>query len=193
MDEATCARVFDPFFTTKPDGTGLGLTVSYRIVTHHRGCLLVESAPGRGTRARMLLPLAPAPIPHASSTAKGPAAGRATRRVLLADDEAMLRAALARMLERAGYEVQAAPDGEAAVAELARDPRAFDLVVLDMRMPRLGGVAALERMRALRPDLPCVFVTGYAPEGDVVVDSARVLLKPFTHAELLRAIEAVLA
>jgi CheY-like chemotaxis protein len=199
MAPDTRARMFEPFFTTKSEGTGLGLAMVHGIVHQHRGMLHVDSRLGEGTTVRVFLPLlsderaidVSTPDPRAAE-ARG---GRET--LLVAEDEPALRKLLATTLGELGYEVVAASDGEEAARILESRRDAIALAILDVVMPRLGGVQAYERMRALAPKLKVIFTTGYAPEHAQVSSIARrrghaVLSKPFTLEELARKVRETL-
>ncbi len=180
MDDATLSRVFEPFFTTKSDGTGLGLAIVHGVVQRHEGFLRPESRPGVGTTISVYLPLAPE-----ARTASAPTAtALGLARVLVADDEPMVRSFTERMLKKLGYEVVGAVDGEDALRTFEKDPDSYGLVVLDVVMPKLKGPEALARMRAIRPNLEAIFVSGYA--GQLPPDMAKLPLlhKPFTAAQL---------
>jgi PAS domain S-box-containing protein len=175
------ARVFEPFFTTKElgRGTGLGLAVSHGIVGQAGGTLRIESRVGSGTTVLVRLPLAPAPAPGAATAATAAAVASAARpgeRLLLADDDDLVRTATRRILLRMGWTVDEARDGQEALERVAAAPRAYAAVVLDLRMPRLGGLEAARRLAALAPETPVVLVSGYAEEADGRQD---VLQKPF--------------
>jgi signal transduction histidine kinase len=183
-------RIFEPFFSTKPhsegSGAGLGLAVAYGIVRQHRGLLHCYSEPGVGTSFKIYLPLdtpaqeAPAPRPRPETRGGG-------ERVLLAEDDDAVRGAVGRVLSAAGYEVQLAGDGLAAV-ELAR-AAPFDVVILDVAMPRLGGPEALRKIRELRPDARFLLSSGYL--GEAAAAAARdarpdgLLQKPYDPDALL--------
>jgi PAS domain S-box-containing protein len=179
-------RAFEPFFTTKPlgRGTGLGLAVSHGIVTQAGGTIRLESAPDAGTTALLSFPLVTAPTPGAGAVAP-PAAGtsvaRPGERLLLADDDDLVRTATRRLLARLGWLVDEACDGQEAVERVSAAPRAYAAVVLDVRMPRLGGPAAAQHLARVAPGLPVIFISGYAEEADRLEE---VLQKPFEAAEL---------
>ncbi|CAN5878644.1 hypothetical protein BH11MYX4_BH11MYX4_35780 [soil metagenome] len=195
MDEATLARVFEPFFTTKSDGTGLGLAVVHGVVERHEGFLHAESKPGAGTSFSVYLPLSAEAAPAARVAHMAPAgAGR----VLVADDEPVVRKLTERMLRQLGYQVVGASDGEEALRAFEKAPDAFDLVVLDVVMPKLKGPEALARMRVIRPDLKALLVSAYAgaPSGLLAAGgdpTLRTLPKPFTAPELAEELRRVMA
>ncbi len=163
-------RIFDPFFTTKPvgRGTGLGLAMVHGIITAHGGAIRVESTLGKGSSFIVLLPVC-ATDEGATATDEEPAA--AAGRVMVVDDEASLATMMRRMLSAYGYEVLVAQDPADAIARLEADANAVDAVVTDNLMPTMKGTALLERLRAIRPDLPAVIATGHA--SDEVLEAAR--------------------
>ncbi|HEX2094085.1 MAG TPA: PAS domain S-box protein, partial [Longimicrobiaceae bacterium] len=159
MDRETQERVFEPFFTTKPRGTGLGLSTVYGIVKQSGGYIWVYSEPENGTTFRIYLPPVEAPSEEA---APGPGAAAPTRgaeTVLLAEDEETVRRLAKRVLQRSGYTVLEAADGEEAlrVAEAHRGP--IHLLVTDVVMPRLGGRDLAARLLAARPGLRVLYVS----------------------------------
>jgi CheY-like chemotaxis protein len=171
MDPAMLARVMEPFFTTKPQGkgTGLGLPMAQGFAEQSGGALQVESAPGQGTTALIWLPqadaaLSPAAPPSPPLAAAAPGAGAAGR-LLLVDDEAMVRETLTLELEEAGYAVLAAADAGAALAALEAGA-AVDILVTDLTMPGgMDGLGLIREARARQPGLPAVLLTGYAGDG----------------------------
>jgi PAS domain S-box-containing protein len=186
-------RIFDPFFTTKGHqrGTGLGLATVYGIARQHGGLVHVESAVSRGTTFTVYLPADDRPASTADAEAQSPATpleGHET--ILVAEDEELVRRPVVQRLERAGYRTLAAANGLEAVRVLRDHEHAVDLVVLDVVMPEMGGPDAWDRMRAIRPDLPVIFVSGYASERfrSRLPPHAEVLEKPFNTEELLRRI-----
>jgi two-component system cell cycle sensor histidine kinase/response regulator CckA len=178
------ARIFEPYFTTKPlgAGSGLGLATAYGLVKQSDGFLLLDRRARHGACFTIYLPEADASgRPDAVVRSAGVPA-----RLLLAEDEAVLRAAMARALERAGFAVTAVPDAETALAHLAAG---FEpgLLVSDIRMPGLDGVALAEEARRLRPNLPILLVSGYADaaeRGRLGGLDVGFVPKPFSLAEL---------
>jgi PAS domain S-box-containing protein len=192
---ASLPRIFDPFFSTKNRGSGLGLAVCHSVVTRHGGSIEARSTPGAGTTFEVLLPAQPGAVAGAVKAAQ-PAAHRRGR-VLVMDDEEMVRRVAQRTLASLGCEASVAADGAEAVRlwQAARDEgRAFDLVVLDLTVPGgVGGVETLARMKALDPEVRAVVSSGYS-NAPVIADYRSygfkaALLKPFT-AEEARAVIA---
>ena len=199
MDRATQARMFEPFFTTKGPGrgTGLGLATVYGIVKQSGGSIAVTSEPGRGTTFHIYLP---AVSGAAASTSAGPggvdALPNGNGTILLVEDEAAVRALARRVLEQAGYTVLEAGDG----LEGARVADAFDgdidLLLSDVVMPNLGGRALAERLRATRPRMAVLFISGY-PDGErerggLTSGGAAYLEKPFSPRILRETVRQAL-
>jgi len=186
-------KIFDPFFSSKAVGRGLGLPVVLGIVRAHDGTISVQSSVQSGTKVRLFLPRIDAPAPAAPAGAV-PAVGHVARgvKVLLADDEDIVRRTAELMLAKLGYEVVTAADGFDAVERFrpARDDVGF--VVLDLTMPRMNGWDALAAVRALRPGIPAILTSGYDEAralGSHPADTSPVFLhKPFTFDELKAAI-----
>jgi two-component system cell cycle sensor histidine kinase/response regulator CckA len=195
MEEATRQRALEPFFTTKPDGegTGIGLATADAIVREHGGRVELASAPGEGTTVTVLLPAAASDGATAvrAPVADGVAHVENAPVVLLAEDEAAVRTLARRALQRAGFAVAEARHGADALrlVESGVQPR---LVVTDVAMPELSGVALAERLRARDPSLPILFISGYtAGESIPSVRSpsgrTAFLQKPFSADALVRA------
>jgi CheY-like chemotaxis protein len=194
-------KIFDPFFTTKDvgQGTGLGLTVAYAIVQEHGGRIRVESAPSGGTSFYVELPITGAKLPPAPVGRTAPETVEAPpgSSILIVEDEAALAAAVAEALRDAGYVVDRAADGEEAIARI--DSRAFDLVICDLKMPRLDGKAFYRTLaeRKSRMARRVIFVTGDVAGTDAEAflheTGCRWLAKPFRLADLLRTVREGLA
>jgi signal transduction histidine kinase/CheY-like chemotaxis protein len=194
IDAATLPRIFDPFFSTRDLGRGLGLPAALGIVRGHRGGIQVESIPGVGSVFRVFFP---APESLEAPPVVQVDGAPARNLVLLADDEADLRTVLAEMLQAwFGLEVVCASDGQEALELFSRRPEAFDLVILDATMPRMGGVEAFKAMRQFRAGLPGVLCSGYAlpasREQAVAQGFVDFLKKPFTSTELRDILDRVL-
>ncbi|MBK8166757.1 MAG: response regulator [bacterium] len=196
---ADLPRIFDPFFTTKPAGrgTGLGLATVYGIVRQSGGSVAVASTPGRGTRFCIYLPQAtPATLngnARGAGVATQPASGA---HILLVEDEAATSRLVRVMLERAGYRVTVVADGERALAVLAEAGDGIDLLLSDIVMPGMDGVALVRRAREALPALPVLLTSGYPAEflaGSAGLPFvADLLQKPFSAQELAQRVAAAL-
>jgi PAS domain S-box-containing protein len=196
MDEATRARIFEPFFTTKGpgQGTGLGLSSVYGIITHHGGTIEVETAVGAGCTFTLLLPatdgtvaIEPAPVaPVAVSSGT----------ILIVDDEPQMVRVYGRILERVGYQVLTATGGRDAIALVRAHGARIALVILDLTMPEMSGAQTFDAMRALVPDLKVLLSSGFGAEGQAQAILARgcagFIQKPFTGAELTAKLRELL-
>ena len=191
-------RAFEPFFSTKGNsGTrGLGLATVYGITKQLAGEARIDSAPGAGTTVTIQLPrdaAAPAPV---VVVPQAPAPTQLTARVLLIEDEDTVRATLQRLLAQLGCTVQAAASGDAALAMLQGTPAAFDVVLSDVVMPGLHGRRLLDALRAVRPELPILFLSGYLDgrltHRDLVDAGLEILAKPIDRQRLAAALTRAL-
>ncbi|MFC0386006.1 ATP-binding protein [Muricoccus vinaceus] len=204
MDAATIARVGEPFFTTKPQGagTGLGLSMAKGFAEQSGGALAIESKRGMGTTVSIWLPLAPQAVAGSSAGSAAIAGtmgvGVVRRRVLVVDDEPIVREVLVGLLENAGYATLRASDGPRAL-ELLDAGEVVDILVTDLSMPSMGGVALIEAAQARHPSLPAVLLTGYAGDGASIAISGALsgsyslLRKPVQGPQLVERIEALMA
>jgi two-component system cell cycle sensor histidine kinase/response regulator CckA len=199
MDEATQAHLFEPFFTTKQlgKGTGLGLATVYGIVTQSGGHIFVESRLGQGTTFSIYLPVAAAvaaPAPQTDVINASLPRGKET--VLLVEDEESVRSYVSQVLRDLGYTVLEAEHGEHALQVAERHQGSIDLLLTDVMMPRIGGPELSRTLRATRPELKVVYMSGYvdlknAPE-QLPSEGLVLLQKPFTASALACKVRAQL-
>jgi CheY-like chemotaxis protein len=201
MDTETRLRVFEPFFTTKPagKGTGLGMPMVYGLMKQHGGYVLVDSAVGRGTTVRLLFPESAAPAraaPLPAEDRRSPAADGRGQTILVVEDEEALRRAARRILERAGYRVLVAEDGEQALGILVAQRGGVDLVFTDMIMPKLGGRGLYDRVQAEFGRVRFLVASGYAGrdvrEDHGLPPQVPFINKPWTLEELVARVREVL-
>jgi PAS domain S-box-containing protein len=200
MDEETAAQAFEPFFTTKDSakGSGLGLSMVYGIVKQSGGYTWIDTAPGAGTAVHVLLPAVDDAPLHAAAEAPSaatPAADPRGASILLVEDDPEVRALFSRFLETAGYTVHEASDGRDALDTFEAQDAAFDLVITDVLMPNVSGPALTTAIRARRPDVKVLFVSGYADEleaGTAHAPHTLLLHKPVSRPVLLDQVAALL-
>ena len=194
IDKAMLARVAEPFFTTKSkgQGTGLGLSMVRNFATQSKGGLWITSTPHMGTIVRLWLCQALA-AEHISDREAddGRTVPTCSARILLVDDDEAICELLARQLEFHGFSIVTAASGDAALGLVASEEK-LDAVVVDFSMPGLSGIETIKRIRALRPQLPCILLTGYTDESlRQSHNNAFILLhKPISSRELAAQIAA---
>ena len=193
-------RIFDPFFTTKKEGkgTGLGLATVYGIIQQHAGWIEVESQPGQGAAFTVWFPVQTAPAPESAPLEPAPTSSlRGTETILVVEDKDSVRALLQAVLERFGYQVVTAADGEEALARWAEHKERIGLLFTDVMMPGLlTGRDLAERLRGERPALKVVFCSGYDANvldpATLQATGARFLPKPFDVMRLAEVVRELL-
>lgn len=196
MDEEQRSRMFDPFFSSKATGRGLGLAAVLGIIRGHGGAIDVASAPGEGTRITVCFPASadePEDLPDSGEwEAPTPGAGS----IMVVDDEAPVRTLAERALERNGYLVFTASDGQEAVEFFREYHGKIDLVVLDVTMPRMDGRETLIRLREIDPEVRVILMSGYdeqsAVPGLVRDRKSDFLQKPFRPTMLIERVQKML-
>jgi two-component system cell cycle sensor histidine kinase/response regulator CckA len=196
-------KIFEPFFTTKDvgKGTGLGLSTVYGIIKQSGGFIFVDSPPGSGATFAIYFPVHRAEAGSAEEPDDASASRISQRReywgtgrILLVEDEDMVRAVAQRALSRQGYEVVGAIDGEDGLEKLAHEPR-FDLLISDVMMPNMDGPTMARQARKAFPDLPILFMSGYAENElrqSINLPEVAFLPKPFSVEQIAAAVGQIL-
>jgi two-component system, cell cycle sensor histidine kinase and response regulator CckA len=195
MPDAVRERIFDPFFTTKFTGRGLGLAATLGIVRGHDGAIGVRSRPGSGTSMSLYFPISSAVPREASAGTVAPLSGHGA--ILVVDDDDGVRAVARALLQRQGFRVILAANGQEAVAQFAAHRAEVRAVLLDLTMPVMGGEEALRRLRETDPTVRVVLMSGYS---DVDVEGtfasaglSGFLQKPFRADDVYRTLSLALA
>jgi CheY-like chemotaxis protein len=197
MDAATVARIFDPFFTTKPkgQGTGLGLSTVYGIVKQSGGYVAVYTEPGRGTTFKVYLPRVDDPVDAPVTVVEPPSLG-GSESILVAEDEAGVHRLVQRVLQEHGYEVQIATTPGEAIRLATEHAGSIDLLLTDVVLPHMNGGALADQIRAIRPGIGVLYMSGYTDNTiaklGVLEVGAPFIHKPFSPAGLARKVRAVL-
>jgi CheY-like chemotaxis protein len=196
MPAEVAKRALEPFFTTKPQGkgTGLGLAMVHGVVKAHGGTLQIESAPGAGTTVRMRLPAQAERAERPMAITAPEPGGVGPLRILLVDDDELIRASMPSMLSLSGHSTVTADSGRAALALLAQGLK-VDLAILDLNMPEMGGLETLNWLRVLRPHLPVLIASGYVDAPHLEVLGRHLMLqtlgKPFAMTELRARLQSL--
>ena len=198
MPPEVVRRIFEPFFTTKGvgKGTGLGMSMVYGLMQQHGGWVEVESTPGKGTTVTLGFPVVAAPPRVETAAVVAPPEGAAGRGelILVVEDEDALRRVATRTLEREGFTVLTAGDGEAGWAQWQEHGDAIALILTDAIMPKLGGADLIRRLDAHGCTVPVLLMSGYAAEdlSDPLLKNVAVIPKPWTGEALARRIREIL-
>ena len=199
MDDATVQHLFEPFFTTKSvgHGTGLGLSIVYGIVKTHGGAITCESRPGQGASFRILFPALPqgrVPVRPPAPLVEELPWGDQT--ILIVDDEEAIRETAGDFLNSYGYTIYQADSGESALEIYSRMNGDIDLVIMDLGMPGMGGLACLKKMVEMDPEVKVIIATGYSAEGQaretLEAGAAGFIRKPYRLADIMRKVRDVL-
>jgi CheY-like chemotaxis protein len=191
-------RLFEPFFTTRKPGrgTGLGLAQVYGIVKQHEGHVDVESEVGKGTTFTIYLPAISLSAEATPADAPEPQELTGTETILVAEDDVPAQEALRSILEAQGYQILMAEDGRRALEVFRERGDDVDLVLSDMVMPEMGSVELYEELKAQRPDVKMIVITGYplADEGKGLLERGITswLPKPFSEEQILARVRAAL-
>jgi CheY-like chemotaxis protein len=198
MDQQTREKIFEPFFTTKEPGkgTGLGMTIVYSIISKHNGFINVESEPGRGTRVRILVPIVEAVGAVSGNKTDEFIEQGGARTILVAEDDSGIRDLITTILIERGYQVIGAANGVEAVSLFRENMEKVSLVMLDGIMPKKNGREAYREIRAMKPDVKVIFMSGYSEnmlEFDNMQDrEIHFLQKPVLPLDILKKIQELL-
>ena len=198
MNRQTLDKIFEPFFTTKEPGkgTGLGMTIVYNIVSRHNGFITVESEPGKGTRVRILLPIVEAAEDVNGSKTEEYIEQGGARTILVAEDDSGIRDLITTILTERGYEVIGAADGVEAVKQFSENREKVSLVMLDGIMPKKNGREAYLEIRAMKPDVKVIFMSGYLENmldfDHLMEREIHFLQKPVLPLDILKKIQELL-
>ena len=196
IDNEIMERIFEPFFTTKEvgKGTGLGLSIIYGIIKQHEGSILVSSEHGKGTTFDIYLPVIEGKVVKEEIKISESIDG-GSETLLIAEDEEIVKDFLKKILEKAGYRVIVAGNGEEAVARF-REHDDISLVLSDVVMPRKNGKEILAEIKEINPEIKVIFISGYTADiiqkRGIIEEGVEFITKPFSKNDLLRKIREVL-
>ena len=195
MTPKVAEKIFDPFFSTKKGGRGVGLSTVKGIVDAHRGGIAVKSKPDQGTAFTIIFPIVEMQQDEKKTDFSTDKVMK-TARILIGEDESLVRDIIAIALDGAGYEVIEASDGQEVLDLFSRDPAGVDCVLLDLNMPKLDGEEVFAALRKIRPTIPVILSSGFT-ERDVLArfegqGLAGFLHKPVSLKRLLNEIGRIL-
>jgi CheY-like chemotaxis protein len=198
MDLQTRSRLFEPFFTTKAQGqgTGLGLSTVYGIVKQSGGEIVVYSEPGEGTCVKVYFPSVTDAVSVPEADVQQPQMAHGTETILFVEDEEAVRRLVSQTLEKQGYRLLVAGTGTEALEMAEQYSGRISLLITDVVMPRMGGKELAERLRALRPDIRILYISGYTETAILrsgsLESSEQFLQKPFTPMALSKRVRELL-
>ena len=198
MDDETRKKIFEPFFTTKEvgKGTGLGMSIVYGIIKHHKGFISVYSEHGVGTVFRLYIPVSDSEETYRGEVASEVAPAVGTETILVAEDEPAVRTLVEAILAEYGYQVILAEDGQDCIDKYIANRDRIALILMDMIMPKKSGKEAYEEIKRLQPDIKVLYSSGYSADfirnHGVGEESMEVIAKPVQPWELLRKIREIL-
>jgi two-component system cell cycle sensor histidine kinase/response regulator CckA len=192
IPQDTLQHIFEPFFTTKTQGTGLGLSTAYGIVKQSHGGIRVESEVGKGSTFFIYLP-ALKDVKYVEPTTPEDFRSKSAAKILIVEDEEMVRRATAEFLQVSGFEVLTAADGVLGL-EVMNNHADVDLIITDVVMPRMKGTEMAAELRRKHPKVPILFITGYTqvPVELAEFEGAAILHKPFALSEITRSVHSLL-
>jgi CheY-like chemotaxis protein len=197
MDDRTREHAFEPFFTTKGvgKGTGLGLSTVYGIVRQNNGEIHLSSAPGQGATFDFYFPAIVGKEAEGDRQASRPPNAKATGTILVAEDEPALRGLVKATLEQSGYDVVEAADGYDAMRIVEQHAGEIHLLLTDVIMPLMNGQELASRMKAIRPGVQILYMSGYTDDvlafHGITSPDVAFIQKPFTPSELIARVAAM--